>query len=636
MKKTLIITFLILNFFNQGYSQTKKYGEISKDEFREIEDFEDANAVVLFKTRKTELIFHNNEGWNLVTTIRERIIINNKEGFKHATKKIKYYHGNRTNDELISVKASTYNLTNNEITKTDLNKNNIYKKKINNKWGEKTFTMPNLQNGSIIEWEYKIISNYFYVIDDVVFQYDIPVKYFNAKIRILDHLKFNYFLNKKFKAKIDKSKGLEVTLRNIPPLKKEPFVRNMEHYRGKIRFEVIATNFPNNAYKNYAKTWNDVTKSVYEDDRFGKQLKKNNYFKDDLEDLLKNKGTQSEKLLSILQFVKNKVKWDKSYYQKFTENGVKKAYINGIGNIAEINLILTSMLQKAGFNANPVLVSSYKKRSPYYPTISGLNYLVVAVTFDTKTILLDASEKYSYIDLLPLRAINWNGRLIRKDGTSDFIKLTPENYSLDKKRVHVTINENGETSGTIQSIYTNLNALTKRKELNQLTENSIIKKLENKYKGIEITNVRTLNNEDLTKPFIVSANYKIINGTEKIQQKLVFSPLFFLEKNEHTFKSNTRNFPIDFNTPFKNHFTISIDIPKNYKVDYLPENKKIDFKDEQGNFSYKIVAKNQRINIITVFEIKKTQIQPEDYSEFKSAYQEMILKQTEKIILVKD
>jgi hypothetical protein len=33
--------------------------------------------------------------------------------------------------------------------------------------------------------------------------------------------------------------------------------------------------------------------------------------------------------------------------------------------------------------------------------------------------LLDASDKFSTQTLLPFRALNWMGRLIRKDGTSD-------------------------------------------------------------------------------------------------------------------------------------------------------------------------------------------------------------------------
>ena len=72
-------------------------------------------------------------------------------------------------------------------------------------------------------------------------------------------------------------------------------------------------------------------------------------------------------------FLKSKVKWN-GFYGKYTDKGVRKAYKDRVGNVAEINLILTSMLRFAGLNANPVLVSSRGNGIPIFPTTNGFDY----------------------------------------------------------------------------------------------------------------------------------------------------------------------------------------------------------------------------------------------------------------------
>ena len=127
--------------------------------------------------------------------------------------------------------------------------------------------------------------------------------------------------------------------------------------------------------------------------------------------------------MNIFQFVKRKVKWN-GYKGLSLDKTLKRAYEEGSGNVAVINLMLTSILRKAGLRANPVLVSTRSNGIPFFPTRNGFNYLITAVSIGNETILLDASEFYSFPNLLPKRALNWRGRLIMKDGSSSWINLT--------------------------------------------------------------------------------------------------------------------------------------------------------------------------------------------------------------------
>ena len=46
--------------------------------------------------------------------------------------------------------------------------------------------------------------------------------------------------------------------------------------------------------------------------------------------------------------------------QKYTTSSLKKAYQEGSGNSADINLLLVNMFKQAGLDANPVILSTRK------------------------------------------------------------------------------------------------------------------------------------------------------------------------------------------------------------------------------------------------------------------------------------
>ena len=70
------------------------------------------------------------------------------------------------------------------------------------------------------------------------------------------------------------------------------------------------------------------------------------YYKKDLDVLLEGITDPIKKIALIFNHVKAKVKWN-DYHGIYTSDGVKKAYKDHVGNVAEINLMLTSMLRYA-------------------------------------------------------------------------------------------------------------------------------------------------------------------------------------------------------------------------------------------------------------------------------------------------
>ncbi|MEE9408050.1 MAG: DUF3857 domain-containing protein [Polaribacter sp.] len=192
MKKIVIVLLLIsqISLFAQDY----KFGKVSKEELEEKMHPLDstADAAYLYRYRRTYYNYNASTGWfDVVTEIHNRIKIYTKEGFNKATQSIVYYRPDTGNKEKItSIKGYTFNIENGKIDKEKLSKKSIYDEKKNKFRSIKKITMPNIKKGSVIDLEYKIISPYYTYVDDLQFQYDIPVNNLDYKIEIPEYYKF--------------------------------------------------------------------------------------------------------------------------------------------------------------------------------------------------------------------------------------------------------------------------------------------------------------------------------------------------------------------------------------------------------------------------------------------------------------
>lgn len=661
----IIITLLFLVKIN---AQEIKFGKVSKAELEEKFHPLDstADASYLLKKRKTYFDYSASDGFTVVTKYHERIKIYTKEGFKYATKQIRYYKPESGDQEKVkSIKAYTFSIEDGKIIKQKLSKKDIFTEQISKFTSQKKLTLPNIKKGTVIDIEYTLSSPY-YDIKTLNFQYNIPVKQLNYKIEVPEYFKFNKVSKGYYSITPKKSKKNKVITLNyksrswsktnfhnskinyfsnidsyignsIPAIKEdEPFVFNMSNYRGGLKYELSMTNFlkTGGRIKYYSTTWENVCKTIYKSLNFGEELEKNNYYKEDLSTLLKLTKNDSEKIVIILNYVKSKVKWNE-YYDKYTNKGVKIAYKEGVGNSAEINLILTSMLRFAGINANPVLVSTKNNGIPLFPTRKGYNYVISKVNFsDGKYILLDATEKHSQPNILPFRSLNWYGREILKNGTSKTVDLIPSNHTKEKNILHIKLDETGTIEGVLRRTFIGHSALFYRKKNNVKKEEDIITSLEEKY-NIEIDNFKSLNKEKTSKPVTESLKFNGEDFIEEINNKLYFSPLFFLATEENPFKSKKRNFPVDYGMPWEDTFSVVVTIPENYTLESFPENFAIGLPENMGVFKYQITVTGNKIKLSSVLQINASIITPEYYTALKEFYAQFIKKQAEKVVLIK-
>jgi hypothetical protein len=664
---SLILFFIF--FFSNVNAQEFKLGKVSLGELQEKKHPKDSSAVaaILFKKGDVRFEYDQNEGFVTITTVKTRIKIYKKEGYDWANQEVRYYIDSDAKESVSFDDAITYNLVNGKIEKTKLKSDGEFTVKVNKYWNRKKITMPNVKEGSVLEYEYEIRSPRYGSLSDWFFQTSIPVNYSEYNTYIPEYFKYNQNLSGAFSPKITvekKSNSITLTskereqsghvtqttfsadkidfiethssylLENLPAMKEEAFVNNIDNYTSKIALELSVVNYPNSPSKFYSTDWESVVKTIYNYDDFGPELNKTGYFDDDITKVLAGINLQNDRIAAVFNYVKTNVKWN-NFKGYSCNDGVKTAYKEKTGNTAEINLMLTAMLRFAGFNANPVLISTRDNGIAFFPSRTAFNAVIAAVETPEGLILMDATEKYSEPNILPLRDLNWVGRLIRKDGTSTDVDLMPKTLSKEAINMNIVVKKDGSVTGKIRKQLTDHEALGFRKENLVTTQDSYLEKLESDNDNIEISDYARENDLDLSKPIVESYSFKDTKNAEIISDKIYISPLLFLASKENPFKQEVREYPVDFGYPSLNKYNISIEIPEGYVVESMPASLNIVTGDDIGAFKYMIVNTDNKIQLAITATINAPIVSSDFYPVLKGFYQQMIDKQNEKIVLKK-
>jgi len=291
------------------------------------------------------------------------------------------------------------------------------------------------------------------------------------------------------------------------------------------------------------------------------------------------------------------------------------------------------MLRHSGLQANPILISTRDHGIPIYPTRTAFNYVIAAVEDGTNTILLDASNKNAMPNILPEKALNWVGKLIRKDGTSTNIDLMPTNNSNDIINAILSISKDGIVEGKVREQYTDYFAFEYRETDSKLSKEAYIEKLEKQNTGLEITDLDIQSSTDSSSVITEKYTVKHSNSVEIIDGKMYFSPLLFFATTKNPFTQESRLYPIDFIFPRENKYSLVITIPEGYVVESFPESKSFAMTDKIVQFKYIVSTNERQIQIMVTKDINSSIISPDFYEDIKAVYAEIVKKQSEKIVI---
>ena len=674
MKNHKLLILLILTSVYSGFSQKKlELGKVTIEELKEKMHPIDTSAVaaVVFQVGKTYFEYSGVYGFGMITEIDTKLKIYKKAGNRYATQSYSYYSGGTNSETVTFSKAITYNLVDGKIEKMKLKSDGEFNEIKSKNWSQKKITLPDVKVGSILEYKVIIRSPYFSTLPEWYFQKDIPVNYSEYTACIPEY----YFYNARNKGFIfpkvtvekerksisysDKSRSggnsfgngqtrtqisykkldyeetqTKYISENVPAIKDEVCVNNIDNYTASILHELSGKRMPYSNYENFATDWEGVVKKIYDADDFGVEVNKTGYFEDDIDIILKGLTTSDEKIEAIFTFVKSRMNWNKnnSYY---CDEGVRKAYKDKTGNVAEINLMLVSMLRYAGLDVNPVLLSTRSNGITIFPSRTAFNYVVAGVESNNSILLLDATNKNALPDILPFNALNWVGRIIRKNGTSAEIDLMPKGNSKDVINLVASIDVDGKMTGKVRENHFDYNAFGFREKYSATNKESYLELLEKRYPGIEIGEYEVLNKSDLAKPIVENYTFTHSNAIEIIGDKMYISPMFFFAETKNIFTQEKREYPIDFVFPHLDKYNVSFTIPEGYVVETIPQSKSVAMIEGIGSFKYLISNNGNQFQIVFTMDINQAIVGSEYYDVLKNFFKEIVDRHSEKIVLKK-
>jgi len=641
-----------------------EFKEVSKTELKQKHHPKDtlASAAIIYERGNVDFDFLR--GWKYSRKVTRRIKIYTKEGFDYANIEIPYFRpdNSKYKEKIKKIQARTYNLEGGKIVDKRLRNKEIIDEEKSDNVNVLKFTFPNLQPGSVIEYTYTLESPNISRLNDWEFQHEIPTNQSVYKLSIPE--RFGYSERSKgyhqvFKEETSHRQNIKVNnggagfsgqvdyvfrdftyyAFDLPKMKDEPFVNNQKNFITSISHELsYVKNINTGRVKNLTRSWKNVVNNFYKSENFGGELNRDGYFEENIDEILAKYEEDAAKIFAIFEHVRSRVKWNEKS-RLYCSDRLKDIYEEGKGNSADINLMLTAMLRYAGFNANPVLVSTISHGVPdTYPARTHYNYVISGLELGNgKVLKLDATSRFTKPNQLPYRCLNWNGRIIRRNGTSQTIGLNPAKPSKINYNMNLELSENGVLSGKLRKQFTEQIAYFYRSKLSNTDEQEYIDELSNEYE-ISMSDFSKRNVDKIGKPILESFAFTKENGFDKINDKIYLSPLTFLATDENPFKQRReeRKFPINFTYPRAKKITANIKIPEGYKVDYLPEKKALKLPKNSGSFSYNIQhSGNGTIQILVNQNINRPIFQPSFYTVLKQYFDKVVKKETDKIVLTK-
>lgn len=650
--KTSIIIFAFLLFSSSIFSQVKKepkFGKISLEQLqKKVDDkFPDAHAVVLFDYGTAYYRFVSNVGLQLNTERHVAIQFFDDTEFDLATFEIYLYHGRGNTEKLGSVKGYTYNLVDGKFDKVKLSKKDIIKEKIDDNLNVKKITMPSLKKGSIIELKYSVASDYYYIVNPWHFQKSIPTRYSEYNIEIPEFFTLNKNIKGYFAPFIKERKETRLediiaftegwVMTDLPAFEKEDYMNSYKNYISNIVFELKSIQIPFGPLEYYAQSWEEIRNALMKDEYFGGTFKKVRGSK--ISDIVTKyeSGSDEERMLGIYEHIKTNMKWN-GQTSKYSNHGLAKSLKNGSGNSGDINLALISILRKAGFEVDPVVLSTRDNGMlPLtFPSIDNFNYVIAAVNLDDKTIYLDATDDFYPAGVLPLRCFNGSVIVMKKDKVELIEELKPNTKYKSVTQNKVTMTPDGTLEGVVKKTKSGYSAINFRKAFARTNnEDAFLENLQNNQEGLTIESHKFENINDTYKSIEEEYQVSFDDKTEMAGDLIYLNPMINSAYTENPFKMKKRQYPVDYAIPIEETYMFQLTIPEGYTIESMPERTSFGLPDKATSFSYSAKQIGDMVTILSRVKITKTLFLENEYGPLKEFYNLIIKKHTEQIVLKK-
>ncbi len=651
-----LATFCCINAVANDKKVNTKFGKPTMEELEMTVYEPDPEAEALILSKKGEAIFSIDDiyGFKINYKYENRIKILKQEGTGYADIEIPYYYHENSalaRDEIISVKAYSFNLENGKVVKTELKKDLIFEERVIDNYFIMKFSIPNVKVGSVIEYKYEIRSTRIPYMRSWYAQAEIPTLYSYFETTIPEYFKFNLSVRGLDAMDIKRTPTtmkmvlsaygqrtlidlqadhIEIKAHDVSAMKDDDYIYGVRDYISHVDFEMRSLNFPGEATRHFTSSWENVEEGLF-DVGFGDVYTMKNPYPEANEQINAIEGING-KVAAVLSYVNDHIKWNDKYSLVANNDQIAE----GIGSSATINSVIMSMLRDAGVQCFAVALRLRSNGAlvKFMPTLSDLDTFVVGYVDESgKMHYVDGTDPYNTIDVLPVNMLVENARVIAQgyEGTP-WVNLTKLSRNVSQTAISATIDvANSKLNVREQQRLRGQTAAKFRKGYSEKDSADYVKDFAT---AMDITlNDMSIQQAPVDQPQVITLDYsKNVDMTDSL---IYVSPTIVPLLEANPFTAVKREIPVCFPYNTQKSASVSITIPEGYAVDELPESIAMRSENNEMQFVYNLSVSDNTIVVMLKFVQNEVVYPVEKYELLRSFYTQIADKCNEMIVLRK-
>jgi hypothetical protein len=584
-----------LGFCPAAVHASEGFQPISSEELRMTSEplAPGAPAIILYRQvdRDDNAPFHED---NYV-----RIKILTEEGRKYANVEIPFVKGG---DDVMNIKARTIK-PDGSVATID---GNIFEQSIVKTKAlrilAKTFTLPDVQVGSVIEYSFTYdLKGYLYD-SHWILNSELFTKH--ARFSLTKNPRLSLWWNWHAlppgtpEPKEGPGHVVRMEVSNIPAFQREDFMPPENELKSRvdfvyggdfrpqegleprddIRFENSTQAVKKVFWKRVGQTWNDYLETFVGKrgamEKAAAQLVSPN---DSPEVKLRKLYDRVRQIRNTSYELEKTAQEEKRDKEKSAQN-IEDVWKRGYGNITAINWLYLGLLRAAGFEAYGCWVSDRRNYffTPETMQSTRLNASVVLVKLNNKDLYLDPGEEFTPFGMLYWTLTGVEGLRLDKDGGTWIRTTVPESSeSKTERQARLKLSDAGDLDGKLTVTYTGLEAMHYRFEARHSDDLARKKLLENEVKEqipaaaeAELTNKPDWSNSEI--PLIAEFNVRVTGWASNAGKRRVIPTGIFTSAERHMFESANRIHPLYLEYPFVKEDRITIDLPPGWQASNIP------------------------------------------------------------------
>lgn len=651
-----VLSFILCISFNSSFAQEPpiKWGEIPMADLQMKSFPQDTNATALILCDYGESQF--NDDLNIIFKRHLRVKILTAKGYDWGTHSVTLRTEKGT-ESIHDIEGVTYRLDEKGgIVKNELNSDDIFEEEVNGGWTRYRFTLPSLQPGCVVEFRYTIIATSIDYLRDWVFQYSEPVRWSEYRIRHPKAIAYagvtrgfeSFFIDDRedvtqvfngtalsyFGQPVVNCGQWRLAVKDAPAIREEPYITTTDDYVSQLNIQLAGYSFPGGGSKKILNDWPTVVKELVDNNRFYGVIDDTRKVRDLAEKITSGVQSPEDKMKAIYNWVRSSIVWS-GKNRLFADQEVNDLLESKKGSNAEITFLLLSLLKSAGISGDPVILSTRSNGiiQDVYPIISQFNYVLARVTIGTQNYLLDATDPYRPMDVLPVKVLNTRGLVIREKNWG-WIPIVASKVSTGSSTVSLRLSADGSVEGKFEESLSAYGSLRLRQNLNEKKEIEIAKdEFDTERSGIVLDSVNISNKDSLELPLNIKASFSSASYAQKNGDVIYLNPQIIDRLWENPFKTAVRKFPVDYAYKSKFTTTINIDIPEGFEV----KEKLKDIATYGGaralSFTRQTKVEGSKMAVTCTMEIKEAQIMPKFYDQLRNFYAAVVSVESEQIVL---